>query len=148
MTTRRISDKGRKFIEREEDLRLQAYRDIRGVWTIGYGSTSGVQPGMIITQEQAEEMLDNDLITAETAVSKYVKVELNDNEFAALVSFTFNEGAGSLLSSTLLRCLNKGNRADAAQEFLKWNKTHINGVLTFVQDLADRRAREKALFLA
>lgn len=123
-----------------------AYKDIRGIWTVGYGSTSGVQPGMIITQEQAEEMLDNDLLTAESGVENSVKVPLNDNEFAALVSFTFNEGVGSFMSSTLLKLLNKGNRAGAAAEFAKWNKTHINGVLTVVQDLADRRARECALF--
>jgi lysozyme len=135
---RTISDAGKKFIEREEGLRLQAYKDTKGIWTIGYGSTSGVQPGMIITQQQAEEMLEQDLLTAENAVNKYVKVAMNDNEFTALVSFTFNLGSGNFQKSTLLRCLNMGNRADAGEEFLKWDRN---------DPVHARRQRERVLFL-
>ena len=142
--TRKISEAGRKFIEKEEGLRLQSYKDSVGIWTVGYGSTIGVQPGMTITQEQAEEMLEQDLATAEAGVESLVKVPINDNEFAALVSFAFNLGVGSLQRSTLLRCLNKGNRKDAAAEFLKWSRA--GGVVS--DAILGRRKREAALFLS
>jgi GH24 family phage-related lysozyme (muramidase) len=89
------NDAGLKLIESFEGLRLNAYQDSVGVWTIGYGHTKGVHQGQNITQQQAEAFLQQDLAQAEAAVNSHA-LALTDNQFAALVSFTFNLGAGNL----------------------------------------------------
>lgn len=92
-------------------------------WTIGWGHTGPeVHEGLTITLDQAEKLLAQDLFTAESAIRQYVKVELNQNQFDALVSFAFNLGSGNLASSTLLKKLNAGDYAGAKQEFQRWNK--------------------------
>ena len=88
-------------------------------------------------------ILKDDLKTYENYVNKYVKVKLNQNQFDALVSFTFNCGGGALKSSTLLKKLNKGDYTGAANELLRWNKA--NGKI--LAGLTRRRQSEKALFL-
>lgn len=90
-----INDAGLKLIESFEGLRLTAYQDSVGVWTIGYGHTQGVAQGQTITQQQAEAFLQQDLAVAEAAVNGR-GLALTDNQFAALVSFTFNLSAGNL----------------------------------------------------
>lgn len=144
--TRHVNDAALALIQQWEGLRLTAYQDIAGVWTIGYGSTTDVAPGMRITKEQAIDRLREDLRTAERAVADAVKVELNDNQFGALVSFTFNVGAGALRSSTLLRKLNAGDYASVPTELTKWNKARVNGVLTPSVGLSNRRAAEAGLW--
>jgi lysozyme len=89
------NDAGLKLIESFEGLRLTAYQDSVGVWTIGYGHTKGVTKGQTITQQQAEAFLQQDLAVAEAAVNA-LGLALTDNQFAALVSFTFNLGGGNL----------------------------------------------------
>jgi lysozyme len=96
-----------------------------------------------ITESQALELLANTLGNYEKAVNDYVKVPLTQNEFDALVSFTYNLGAGNLLSSTLLKKLNAGDKAGAANQFDVWTKA--GGKV--LQGLVTRRAAEKALFL-
>lgn len=86
---------GLQLIESFEGLRLTSYQDSVGVWTIGYGHTAGVKPGQTITQQQAQAFLQQDLGVAEVAVNK-LGLTLTDNQFAALVSFTFNLGGGNL----------------------------------------------------
>jgi lysozyme len=121
---------------------VKAYRDIVNVLTIGYGHTgSDVHDGLRITQAQAENLLRGDLATAERIVTNAVKVALSDNEYAALVSFVFN--TGSLPGTTLLRMLNAGDRAGAADQFLRWNKAGGS----VVEGLTRRRKAERALFL-
>ena len=90
------SEKGIEFIKSYEALVLKAYDDSTGVWTIGYGHTAGVMPGMEITESQAVEFLQADLKRFEESVNRYVTVPLTQNMFDALVSFTFNLGAGAL----------------------------------------------------
>lgn len=90
-----INDAGLKLVESFEGLRLTAYQDSVGVWTIGYGHTKGVTQGQTITQQQAEAFLQQDLGVAEAAVNG-LGLTLTDNQFAALVSFTFNLGGGNL----------------------------------------------------
>ena len=115
----RTSASGRAAITRHEGLRLTAYPDPATggePWTVGVGHTSRAGPpkvtkGMKITRAQAEEILSRDLATFEAAVSKAVKVPLNQNEFDALVSLAFNIGAGAFAKSTLVKKLNAGNRA-------------------------------------
>lgn len=143
----RTSPAGRAFIGRHEGLRLSAYRDAAGVWTIGYGHTAAAGPpapvsGMTITAPEADAILGRDLARFEAAVSRLVTVALAQGEFDALVSFTFNVGEGALARSTLLRKLNAGDRAGAAAEFGRWNKAGGR----VLAGLTRRRAEERAMF--
>lgn len=143
------SDKGITLIKQFEGCKLTAYQDSVGVWTIGYGWTQPVdgkpvRAGMTIKQETAERLLKTGLVSYESDVSRLVKVGLTQGQFDALVSFTYNLGARSLSTSTLLRKLNAGDYAGAADEFLRWNKAGgkvLNG-------LTRRREAERALFLS
>jgi lysozyme len=116
------SPDGLKLTESFEGCRLAAYLDSVGVPTIGYGHTHGVAMGMTCTQEQAEQWLQQDVQVAVQAVNNLVTVPLTQQQFDALVDFTFNLGSGALQHSTLLRLLNSGNYQGAAGEFEKWDK--------------------------
>ena len=143
------SEKGIALIKQFEGCKLTAYQDSVGVWTIGYGWTQPVdgkpiRAGMTIKQETAERLLKTGLVSYESDVSRLVKVGLTQGQFDALVSFTYNLGARSLSTSTLLLKLNAGDYAGAADEFLRWNKAGgkvMNG-------LTRRREAERALFLS
>ena len=143
------SEKGIAVIKQFEGCKLTAYQDSVGVWTIGYGWTQPVdgkpiRAGMTIKQETAERLLKTGLVSYESDVSRLVKVGLTQGQFDALVSFTYNLGARSLSTSTLLRKLNAGDYAGASDEFLRWNKAGgkvLNG-------LTRRREAERALFLS
>ncbi len=142
----RTSQNGIDLIKSSEGLRLTAYPD-PGTggepWTIGYGATRGVTQGMTITQDQAERMLVNDIQRFEPSIENLVKVPLNQNQWDALMSFVYNLGAGNLASSTLLKLLNAGDFAGAADQFLRWNKAAGK----ILPGLTARRAAERALFL-
>lgn len=116
------SQNGIALVKRHEGLRLTAYKCPAGVWTIGYGHTRGVKEGMTITEAQAEAFLRQDLKTAESAVNRQLS-NITQNQFDALVSFTFNVGVGAFERSTLLRKA-KENPADLSirTEFKRWNK--------------------------
>jgi lysozyme len=137
------SQNGLNLTEQFEGLRLEAYQDVVGVWTIGYGHTGGVTPGMTCTQEQANDWLSQDVQGASHVVNTVVQVQLNQNQFDALVDFVFNLGAGNFQSSTLLRLINQGNFTGAANQFPLWN--HAGGVV--VAGLTERRIAEQKLFL-
>jgi len=141
----KISQNGIELIKSFEGCVLTGYPDVGGVPTVGYGSTGpDVYIGMKITQAEAERRLAKELEHFENGVSNLVKVAINQNEFDALVSFSFNVGLGSFQRSTLLRTLN--DRADknlVASEFLRWNK--VDGKP--VEGLTRRRKAEQALFL-
>ena len=116
----KTSDKGIELIKRHEELRLKAYQCPAGVWTIGYGSTGGVRPGDVITEAQAEVKLREDLRTAENEVNRH-KLNINQNQFDALVSFTFNVGSGNFRSSTLLKRIKENpNHPDIENQFGRW----------------------------
>lgn len=139
----RMNDKGIRLLKAFEGLRLQAYQDSVGVWTIGYGTTANVRPGMVITEAQAEELMRRDLNRFERAVDDLVTVPLNSDQFSALVSFAYNVGEGALASSTLLRLLNQRNYQGAADQFLRWDKAGGRALA----GLTRRRRAERALFL-
>lgn len=139
----RINQAGLDLIKSYESCELVAYQDQVGVWTIGYGHTKGVTPGMTITQVQADQFLQDDVEEFEAAVTECVHANINDNQFSALVSFSFNLGAFSLFESTLLKLLNQGKIQEAANEFPRWNKAGGSPVL----GLTRRRLAERALFL-
>lgn len=131
------------LIKTFEGCRLKSYQDSVGVWTIGYGHTLGVSPGETIPQTTAELWLRQDLDRAGVFVESVVEADLTDNQFGALVSFVFNLGGTRLSGSTLLKLLNQGDFAGAADEFLKWD--HAGGQV--VPGLLKRREFERELFL-
>ncbi|AOX41410.1 lysozyme [Pseudomonas aeruginosa] len=139
----RTSQRGIDLIKSFEGLRLSAYQDSVDVWTIGYGTTRGVTRYMTITVEQAERMLANDIQRFEPELDKLVKVELNQNQWDAMMSFVYNLGAANLASSTLLKLLNRGDYQGAADQFPRW----VNAGGKRLEGLARRRAAERALFL-
>jgi len=140
--------KGIELIKSFEGLKLNAYICPAGVPTIGYGTTrvngQPVQMGSVITESQASGYLKSDLQQFESAVNAAVKVPLTQNQFDALVSFTYNLGAGNLRSSTLLKKLNASDYAGAADEFPKWNKAGGKELA----GLTRRRNAERDLFLS
>jgi lysozyme len=150
---------GLALIEKFEGCVLYAYDDGDGKWphppiepgdpvvgtlTIGYGHTQNVYPGQTITQGEAQAYLQQDLQEAESVVSELVEVALTPNQFSALVSFVYNEGEGTFESSSLLALVNEKKFADAADVFGEY----IYAYGQVEQGLVDRRAAEKALFLA
>lgn len=150
---------GLNLIKEKEGLRLKPYLCSAGVATIGYGSTMHADGRKVtlkdapISESQALELLAATLGKYEKAVNEYVKVPLTQNEFDALVSFTYNIGAGrketptqagnGFAGSTLLKKLNAGDKVGAANQFDVWNKA--GGKV--LEGLIKRRAAEKALFL-
>jgi len=137
------SQNGLALTQQFEGLRLTAYQDQVGVWTIGYGHTGkDVLPNLTITQEQANNLLMQDVASAVAAVNRLVTVEFHQNGFDALVDFAFNLGNNALAGSTLLRKLNAGDPAGACAEFPKWCKA---GGKT-VAGLLRRRQAEQQLF--
>lgn len=137
----KTSQRGINLIKQFEGIRLTAYKCPAGVYTIGYGHTRGVKRGMKITEEEASAYLTADLRNSEKAVERYDSVyHWNQNEFDALVSFTFNCGATNLRS--LLRN-GRRNRSQIAATLPLYRKA--GGKV--LKGLERRRAAEKALFL-
>ena len=110
------------MIKHFESCKLTAYQDSVGVWTIGWGHTAGVKKGDNWTQDEADDILLNDLEKFEGYVNQYVKVPLTQNQFDALVSWTFNLGPGNLKSSTMLTKLNEKNYDEVPSQMKRWNK--------------------------
>ena len=145
MNPMEYSEAGLAKTKEFEGLRLNAYQDSGGVWTIGYGHTGkDVKRGMTITQEQANDLLKKDVQWAVDCVNKAVTQAVNQNQFDAMVDFTFNVGCGAFRGSTLLRKFNAGDSAGAAEEFLRWK--FVKGVE--VVGLLRRRQADRTLFLA
>lgn len=135
---------GRAAIAQREGNKLKAYTDSVGVLTIGVGHTTAAGPpivtkGLTITAAQSDQILSRDLATFETAVNKAVKVPLSQGQFDALVSLAFNIGAGAFAKSTLVKRLNAGNVAGAAEAFMMWNKP---------PEIIGRRKTEQKQFVA
>lgn len=138
----KTGEKGLALIKHFEGLRLRAYQCSANVWSIGYGHTAGVKPDDVITPEQADAFLRQDVSDSEQAVSRFVRVPLTQYQFDALVSFTFNLGSGNLRTSTLLRLLNAGDYPGAAGQLLRW----VNAGGKELPGLVRRRVAEKELF--
>lgn len=138
------SDAGLYLITDFEKLRLTAYLDAVGVWTIGFGHTRSAVAGMQISEARAYELLAQDVKNAEEAVSRFVRAPLTQYQFDALVSFVFNIGGGAFKSSTILRLLNE--RADPMRigaEFMRW--VYAKGKK--LSGLERRRAAERLMYL-
>lgn len=139
----KINKEGLSIIKQCEGCRLKAYLCPSLIPTIGYGHTTGVKLGDVITQADADRYLLQDIKRFEQAVSALVKVPINTNQFSALVSFTFNVGVSAFKSSTLLKKLNLRDYKGCSNEFDRWvygsNKTPLEG-------LKKRRKLERQLF--
>lgn len=146
---RHINEKGVALIKRYEGLRLEAYRDLAGILTIGYGSTgSHVKEGMEITEVEAEALLKRDLARFENGVDAILGgVPTTSDQFSALVSFAFNLGLMALHRSTLMKKHRAGDFAAAADQFRSWNKARVNGHLVPIAGLTARREAERNLYL-
>lgn len=139
-----------KIIAKFEGLRLRAYQDTGGIWTIGYGSTKdpftglSVKQGDAITKDTALTWLKKDIEQRQIAIRKLLKVPVTSNQLAALTSLAYNIGLGAFQRSTLLRLLNqKAPIKEVADQFLRWNKVQGKEV----KGLTNRRILEKELFL-
>lgn len=144
----KIQSRGLQIIKEFESLKLKPYLCPAGIPTIGYGSTyyeDGTKVtlnDLPITEQRADELLANISDKFSIQVSKLLKVELNQNQFDALVSFSFNIGIGNLTTSTILKKINEKDFENASLEFAKWNKSGgkvLNGLIT-------RREKERQLF--
>lgn len=142
MGIQHVSSAGLNLIKKFEGCRLSAYRCPAGVWTIGYGHTAGVYAGMTITQSQAEDLLKTDLERYEKPVRNYDnKYHWNQNQFDALVSFTYNCGAGNL---NKLLANGSRNTQQIADNLPNYNK----GGGKVLAGLVRRRNEERTLFLS
>lgn len=138
-----VSNEGIDLIKYYEGLRLEAYKNKDDVWTIGYGHTKFARKGMTITEDVAEALLRYDVDWAEEAVRKHVRRELNQSQFDALVSFTFNLGETNFRNSTLLKRVNRGQDNLVPKELTKW--VYRKG--STLKGLARRRIKEAELYL-
>ena len=170
MNNLKTSKNGLEFISRWEGVVLQPYMDVGGLWTIGVGhlitpydsfstisnekiksllkskDRSHPYSELLISREEALEILAEDITNVEVALNRDIKVPLNQNQFDALVSFTFNLGSGALRASTLLKKLNDSDYEGASNEFKRWDKARVNGELVSVKGLRLRRIEEALMF--
>jgi len=138
----KTSDKGIGLIKRFEGLRLKAYLCPAGKPTIGYGHTKDVKLGDVITEEEAEQLLLEDLIVVENEINKH-NLDINQNQFDALVSFVYNVGVGNFRTSTLLKKIKTDpNDKTIANEFKRW--VYSNGKK--LPGLVKRREEEAKLY--
>lgn len=141
--TMHVSPRGRALIKQFEGFRADAYQDVVGVWTIGYGFTRGVQPGQHMTAQQAEARLITELLGYEQAVLGGCTLAPNQNQLDAMCSLCWNIGIAGFLRSTVLRAHNRGDTQSASRAFGLWNKA---GGREWA-GLTRRRAAEAALYL-
>lgn len=137
-----ISQEGLSLIKKFEGCELEAYKCAAGVWTIGYGSTKGVNEGDTITQNEADELLLEEMHEYEGYINDMVTSDLKQYEFDALVSWVFNLGPSNLSSSTLLQKLNNKDNEDVPNQIKRWNKA--GGKV--LQGLVRRREAEALLY--
>ena len=141
--TRIISAEGIALIKKFEGCELTSYQDSVGVWTIGYGHTKGVAKGMTITRDEADRMLEDEIVEYEGYITRMVKAELEHNQFDALVAWVYNLGPTNLENSTLLKELNSGSFRNVPNEIRRWNKAGGR----VLDGLIRRREAEALLFM-
>jgi lysozyme len=142
-----INEEGLALIRKFEGFRARAYRDAVGVWTIGYGHTAmagapQVKAGLSVTREKAAQILVRDVVQFSEGVASAVKVELNDNQFSALVSFAYNVGLGNFRKSSVLKAVNAEDHDTVPRRLALWNRAGGR----VLPGLVTRRAAEGALY--
>lgn len=150
---RQINEAGLNLIKSFESCKLKAYRDPVNLWTVGWGHLIKPSENWMITvgefkQEAVDTILIEDLKIAEHGVESLLQVEVNNNQFAAMVSLAFNIGNKNFAKSSVLSSLNAGRNQLAALAFLKWNRArNSHGQLVELKGLTRRRMAERDLFL-
>lgn len=140
------------LVKRWEGFRAEAYLCPAGVWTIGYGTTSRagvgvlVQPGMRMTEPDAETFLRKGLEKFAKEIRPHITAPINENEFGAFLSLAYNIGPSAFRGSSALRHFNAGDKAKAAAAIKLWNKATVNGKRQTLQGLVNRREDECRLF--
>ncbi|WP_375207765.1 lysozyme [Hyphococcus sp.] len=142
----RINDAGLQIIKDSEGLRLEAY-EAGGEWLIGYGHRRTAQAGMTITEQEAEQLLREDVRASEDTVRRLVTVPVNENQFSAMVSLAYNLGESGFSRTAVLERINAGDYDGAADGFLVHDRMRVNGELQSVPHLTERRQKERDLFL-
>jgi lysozyme len=137
-----ISTAGVDLLTHFEGLRLEAYQDSVGVWTIGYGHTKGVTPSMKITESQANNLLKTELIEYQNYINSMVNISLDQCQFDALVCWVYNLGPTNLKNSTLLTLLNQGVKFQIPEQIRRWNRA--GGKI--LKGLVRRREAEALMF--
>ncbi len=139
-----VSANGRAFIKNKEGFTQFPKPDAQGTTQVGYGHQ--IKPGEDysagVSKQQASNIMDTDLVSVEDTINNNVAVPIDQNQFDALADFTYEEGIGAFKGSTLLKILNTGNYAGAAQQFSRW--VYANGQVS--QDIVNRRAADQSLF--
>ena len=148
-----ISKKGLDFIKLAEGVKLNAYQDSVGIWTIGYGTIrhdgQPVRKGDTCTPNQAEAWLSSHIATeVEPHINKLVKVKITQDMFDVFCSFIYNLGWGAFSTSTMLKLLNAGDYKGAAAQILHWNKEKKGDVFVVSRGLDKRRKDEYEIFVA
>ncbi len=138
----KCSQEGLELIKKFEGCKLKSYKCPAGVWTIGYGHTEDIKEGDIVSPEEANKLLRADVFKFEEYVTDNVIVNLTQNQFDALVAWTFNLGVGNLRNSTMLKKLNNADYTSVPFEMKRWNKA---GGKT-LDGLVRRRQAESLLF--
>lgn len=143
-----VSKNGVALIKHFEGFSATKYDDGVGVMTIGYGHAIKKTEvfNKPISMQEAEAILVKDLAAVDAAISKWVTVPLNQNQYDAIGSFIFNLGAGSFAGSTLLKKLNAKDYEGTSKEFIRWNKGRVKGALVEMPGLTRRRLAEQKLF--
>ena len=118
----RLNEAGYALLKKHEGLALKAYLCPAGKLTIGYGHTENVKSGDVIDAQDAEALLEADVELFERGVARMVEIGLNENQFSALVCFTFNVGLQAFYRSTLLNLLNRGWMAQVPAQLRRWTK--------------------------
>lgn len=143
MELMKISDSGLSLIKRYEGCRLKAYKDSVGVWTIGWGNTSHAKAGMVITQQQAETFLKDDIKPIETLLNG-MGINYTQGQFDALTSWVFNLGIGNFKSSTMYKYIvARKSDLDITDQMVKWHNAGGKPLL----GLKKRRSEEANMFL-
>ena len=146
----RVSDKGIELLKELEGWRAKAYLDSVGKLTIGWGHVivpgDGITPDDTIDKVKGTSLLKRDLNWAEMCVTRNVPDNISQNQFDALVLFTYNVGCAAYNSSTLYRFIHQSDFDAAAKEFPRWNKGRVDGKLVEIKGLTNRRAKEQDLF--
>lgn len=146
----KLGNKGLALIHHFESCKLTSYKDVVGIWTIGWGNTMyengiSVKEGEAITQERANELFVAIASRFESGVTKRLRQDVTQNQFDALVSFCYNCGFGNFDKSTLLKKVNVNpNDTTIRDEFMKWNK----GGGKVLNGLTRRRKAEADLYFA
>lgn len=140
-----FNDAGLNLIKTFEGCSLTSYQDQKCIWTISYGCTHHVRPNMVISQDEADQRLSEDIKgTVDSVNSMILPTQITDNQFSACVSLAYNIGVGNFRNSTVLSCIKAQHPIDAANAFLLWNK--VNGSVS--EGLSRRREAEKDLYLS